>query len=291
MSTKHVYTQKNLKFIRIISLAILILISYTTPIKFFDFLEDVKKVPYTGLDYLLVTIIFLLNISLIIVSALLLKYPEKFFLIGIEALAYSLGMAIVDSNAIMSLLMLCVTFSTLLLRSNFDKAKKKILIAFAFLYLFELLIPLKNGLEDFYRTLTDKIGISIIMGIILFFFFEYAKQIIKKESTKEKKLNIALYDGLERSDMFLLQDVLDHKKYKEIAKNIHGSEGYLRNKLSKIYKTLEVGDRTGFLAIYSGFEVIYEPIKPVEEPVNEQADEPVLDSTDEQKSEISPKNS
>ena len=71
MSTKHVYTQKNLNFIRIISLAILILISFTTPIKFFDFLEDVKKVPYTGLDYLLVTIIFLLNISLIIVSALL----------------------------------------------------------------------------------------------------------------------------------------------------------------------------------------------------------------------------
>ena len=59
--------------------------------------------------------------------------------------------------------------------------------------------------------------------------------------------------------MYLLQQVHDNKKYKEIAQSIHGSEGALRNKLSKIYKILEVGDRTGFLTIYSGYELIYEP--------------------------------
>lgn len=59
--------------------------------------------------------------------------------------------------------------------------------------------------------------------------------------------------------MYLLQDVLENKKYKEITQKIHDSEGALRNKLSKIYKILEVGDRTGFLTIYSGYELVYEP--------------------------------
>ena len=68
-----------------------------------------------------------------------------------------------------------------------------------------------------------------------------------------------LYPGLERSDLMLLQDVLNNMKYKDIAQKIHGSEGALRNKLSRIYKILEVGDRTGFLTIYSGYKLIFEP--------------------------------
>ena len=59
--------------------------------------------------------------------------------------------------------------------------------------------------------------------------------------------------------MILLQDIMTQMKYKEIATKIHGSEGALRNKLSRIYKILEVGDRTGFLTIYSGYELIYDP--------------------------------
>ena len=93
----------------------------------------------------------------------------------------------------------------------------------------------------------------------MFFFSEYTKQVGKNLATKDKVLNLAEFKGLDRSDMYLLQQVLDNVKYKEIAQKIHGSEGALRNKLSKIYKILEVGDRTGFLSIYSGYELLYEP--------------------------------
>ena len=155
--------------------------------------------------------------------------------------------------------MLCVTFSTLLLRGNFNNNKKKILLTFIILYLFELLIPLRQGFEIFINVFFQKIGTTILLGIIGFFSFEYCRQIFSNESTNEKIMNIAKFKGLDRSDMYLLQQVLDNKKYKEIAQSIHGSEGALRNKLSKIYKILEVGDRTGFLTIYSGYELIYEP--------------------------------
>ena len=259
MPKQHIYTQKNLKAIKIISLAILILISLTTPFKFYKMFKELETISYSTLEIILSIFSFLLNFLLIVFSAILIKFPQKLFLIGIEALAYSLGMSIFDSEAIMSLLMLCVTFSTLLLRGNFNNNKKKILLTFIILYLFELLIPLRQGFEIFINVFFQKIGTTILLGIIGFFSFEYCKQIFSNESTNEKIMNIAKFKGLDRSDMYLLQQVLDNKKYKEIAQSIHGSEGALRNKLSKIYKILEVGDRTGFLTIYSGYELIYEP--------------------------------
>ena len=259
MPNQHIYTHKNLKAIKIISLAILILISLTTPFKLYKVFKELKTISYSTLEIILSVFSFLLNFLLIVFSAILIKYPQKLFLIGIEALAYSLTMSIFDSEAMMSLLMLCVTFSTLLLRGNFNNNKKKILLTFIILYLFELLIPLRQGFEIFLNVFFQKIGTSILIAIIGFFSFEYCKQIFSKESSNEKILNIAKFKDLDRSDMYLLQQVLDNKKYKEIAHSIHGSEGALRNKLSKIYKILEVGDRVGFLTIYSGYELVYNP--------------------------------
>ena len=131
----------------------------------------------TKVEIILSIFSFLLNFLLIVFSAILIKFPQKLFLIGIEALAYSLGMSIFDSEAIMSLLMLCVTFSTLLLRGNFNNNKKKILLTFIILYLFELLIPLRQGFEIFINVFFQKIGTTILLGIIGFFSFEYCKQI------------------------------------------------------------------------------------------------------------------
>ena len=117
-----------------------------------------------------------------------------------------------------------------------------------------------------------KIAITLILFIIVFFFYEFAKQEGIKEGVKDKILNLANYKGIDRSDLFLLQDILDNKKYKEIAQKLHGSEGALRNKLSRIYKILEVGDRTGFLSIYSGYKLVYEP-----EPTEKTVSTPVTD--------------
>ena len=140
MSGKHIYTNKNLTIIKIISLAVLILICYRTVNKFYNLIYNSNNTDYTIIDICLIILSFSLNFMLIIFSAIMLKYPQKFSLIGIESLVYSLAMSIIDSNSYLSLLMLCVTFSTLLLRNNFEKIKKKALISFILLYLFELLI-------------------------------------------------------------------------------------------------------------------------------------------------------
>ena len=103
MTNKNVYTKKNLRIIRIISLAILILISITTPLKMYGYYQEMKVTEYTIVEAIMGVLSIALNILLIITSAILVKYPQKFFIIGIVALAYSLGMSLWDSEAIMSL--------------------------------------------------------------------------------------------------------------------------------------------------------------------------------------------
>ena len=125
--------------------------------------------------------------------------------------------------------------------------------------LFEIFFQLTKGMEIFWIMTYQKLQIVFTVAISIFFFCQHQKQNTIKDLTKDKVLNLAAFKGLERSDLYLLEDVMNNLKYKEIAKKINGSEGALRNKLSKIYKILEVGDKIGFLTIYSGYKLIYEP--------------------------------
>ena len=158
----------------------------------------------------------------------------------------------------MGIPMFTLCIATFAIRGFFLKNKKLKISIFAAFYIISLILPVFYD-DMFIEHLITKIAISFVMIIAIFFLIEYARQRGSIQATKDKTLNIASFKGLERSDMYLLEQVLDNKKYKEIAQSIHGSEGALRNKLSKIYKILEVGDRTGFLTIYSGYELIYEP--------------------------------
>ena len=202
---------------------------------------------------------FTTNITTIIFAAILIFYPHKFFFIGIGSILQSLVVASFTPNSYMSLLMLGIATGTFLVRTNHIISRKRFYIFIAIIYLYELFFPLIYDNITFVNLFVDKFGGTFALLICLFFFYQFAKQNGVWESSKEKILNLAQYPGLERSDMLLLQDILNKMKYKEIAQKIHGSEGALRNKLSKIYKILEVGDRTGFLTIYSGYELIYDP--------------------------------
>ena len=57
----------------------------------------------------------------------------------------------------------------------------------------------------------------------------------------------------------MLRRVLANQQYKVIAVDFNRTEGTIRNRLNKVYDILGVGDRTGFITTYSGFEVVYEP--------------------------------
>lgn len=211
-------------------------------------------------------ITIIINIIVCIFAIILIFHPQRFFLIGIGGLLYSLSLSFFSGQNSMGIMMLSVAISTFLIRYGNNKSKKFPVIFFSSIYILELLFPLFRGAEDYFRIVMLKFGLTFTLIVSVYFFTEYAKHAGIKQGTNEKILNLALYPGLERSDLSLLQEVLNNVKYKEIARKLHGSEGALRNKLSRLYKILEVGDRTGFITLYSGYELVYEPIS---EPVLE----------------------
>lgn len=259
MKQNTVYSKKILFIIRYIALATLLLLTYTTIEMLYYLIKKDLFSSYSFSGKLIEIAGIINNLIVIVFAAILIKQPQRFFLIGIGSLLYSVPMSLINSDAYMSLLMLFVAFSTGILRLHSSKHKKQYILIFTFIYLFELIIPITKGFEQFIDYAVLKVAITLILFIIVFFFYEFAKQEGIKEGVKDKILNLGNYKGIDRSDLFLLQDILDNKKYKEIAQKLHGSEGALRNKLSRIYKILEVGDRTGFLTIYSGYKLIFEP--------------------------------
>ena len=205
--------------------------------------------------------IILENLVFIGLYIFLIFNPQKFIIIGINALLYSVDNLLSSVQLpFMGIPMFTLCIGTFAIRGFFIKHQKIKIAIFASFYLACLIIPVFYD-ADFLDHLFTKLAISLVTIIALIFLLEYSRQVGSKQATatQQKILNIAKFKGLDRSDLYLLQQVLDNKKYKEIAHSIHGSEGALRNKLSKIYKVLEVGDRIGFLTIYSGYELIFEP--------------------------------
>ncbi len=255
-----IYTKKFIKAVSIFSIIAAVLLTFRNGMRIFDIIVNYSEYAVLSKGQLIRYIsIIVNNLIFINIFVFLIFKPQKFILLGLIALFYSVD-NLLSTNQVpyMGIPMFTLGIATFAIRGFFLKNKNLKISIFAAIYVISLTIPVFYD-NDFAEHLITKIAISFITLISLFFFSEYSKQTGSKQATKDKILNIALFKGLDRSDMYLLQQVLDNKKYKEIAQSIHGSEGALRNKLSKIYKILEVGDRVGFLTIYSGYELVYNP--------------------------------
>lgn len=255
-----IYTKKFIRTVSIFALIAGLLLAFRTGMRIFDLCKNSTNYEFLSIRQLLKYYsIIIENIIFTGIFIFLFFQPQKFLLIGIIALWYAIN-NLLSTNQLnyIGIPMYTLCIATFAVRGFFLKNKKLKLSIFSAIYIISLIIPVFYD-NDFAEHLITKIAISFITLISIFFFTEYSNQKGSKQATKEKILNIASFKGLDRSDMYLLQQILDNVKYKEIAQKIHGSEGALRNKLSKIYKILEVGDRTGFLTIYSGYKLIFEP--------------------------------
>lgn len=254
------YTKRFLKFISLFSILSVVLLGIRTGYRIFDLIKhpDFYAI-FTPIQLSKFYFIIIENIIFMFIFIFLIANPQKFILVGVISLLYSFDNLLSNVQLpFIGIPMYALCITTFSIRGFYIQHKKIKVFISILIYILSLIIPFFYD-DEFFEHFITKIAISIVTFATLFFAFEYAKQSGSKQATKEKVLNLAAFKGLDRSDMYLLQDVLENKKYKEIAQKIHGSEGALRNKLSKIYKILEVGDRTGFLTIYSGYEIVYEP--------------------------------
>ncbi len=252
MNTNFFYSKKALTIVKVASFfaLLLLLIANINILNSTNFFKRVKN------NYYIFS--FIENNCIIIITFFLLLKPQKFALIGIISLWYSIVIAFRSSDNMMCIPMFFLTFGTFLVRGLFSKYKKSKISIFICIYLYEILIPLHFGISDFIESTILKIAYSFVIILSYFFISEFHISKVLVDINTVHVLNLANFKGINRCDIDLLEKVLENKKYKEIASELRGNPGTIRNRLNKLYDILNVGDRTGFITRYYGYKIVYE---------------------------------
>ena len=204
--------------------------------------------------------VFIENLVIALVCVILFFYPQRYSLIGICSLWYSIVISTISVDNMMCIIMFLLALSTFLIRGVFrTKTLIKSMIVIL-VYLYELLISLHFGFKIFVESSLLKLGYTFVLVLCIYLYSEFHLSTVLLElNDKNHILNLADYDGINRCDIDLLERVLRNKKYKEIAFELHGNPGTIRNRLNKLYDILGTGDRTGFILKYNGYKIIYQP--------------------------------
>ncbi len=204
--------------------------------------------------------VFIEDFVVATVCVILFFYPQRYSLIGICSLWYSIVISTVSVDNMMCIIMFLLTLCTFLIRGVFRTKKQIKAVIVILVYLYELLISLRFGFKLFVECSLLKIGYTFVIVLCIYLYSEFhLSNVLIELNDKNHILNLADYDGINRCDIDLLERVLRNKKYKEIAFELHGNPGTIRNRLNKLYDILSTGDRTGFILKYNGYKIVYEP--------------------------------
>ena len=252
MNTNFFYSKEALKIVRLASCFALVFLLVAD----INILHDTNFFKERDINHRVFT--FIQNCCIIPLTLFIILKPKKFILIGIISLWYSISISFRGSENMMCIPMFFLAFGTFLVRGFFLKHKKIKIVLFICIFLYELLIPLHFGIAAFIQSAISKIAFSLLFILSSFFVSEFRISRILFDTNTIKVLNLAQFDGISRCDVDLLEKVLKNKKYKEIASELHGNSGTVRNRLNKLYDILQVGDRTGFITKYYGYKIVYE---------------------------------
>ncbi len=238
-------------------------ILYTGEISFYYNNKEVWK-------YITVSINFISIIFIVLVAI----FPKKLGFISVPCFIYAVIILVFEPDNQMGSFMFLLGIEILHIRGYFIKKKfLKNSIAFG-IYLLLVLTELQFGFSTFLVYLLNKIAYLIIMFANLFCCIFYYHFFYEKKS--DNSLNLKEYPDLNARDSEWLIMIQNHKTYKEIASTYNITEGTVRNRMNKVYKILEVGDKQGFKNLYSEYKISFG------EAVSENTEEPHPMNQDEQ---------
>lgn len=192
-------------------------------------------------------------------------FPEKLEFFALMSFGYSVLHILFRPFDVMSFAWHEFFISALILRGFFLRRTKLKIITLMIFYLAIFLTNIRLGFEPFFKLCIYYSVSVLIFTLVRICNFQFLERKIS-ESTKE--LNLAEFadtnlipNGLVLRDAEWLQEILKGKRYKEIASEAGIKEQTVKNRLSKIYKILEVGDRQGFLNVYKGYKIIFDKSK------------------------------
>lgn len=190
---------------------------------------------------------------------LLFFFPHRLELMTICCYTYALPLEQLlfhGDESMMWILMFCMGCLTLFVRGFFMKHRKEKITVTAIFFLIIFCGYCYTNKEFLFSYATEVFGHVFVLSSIIFFL---VTALWKKDNPNEiKTLNLAKYPGLKDYDASVLQQVLDGKFYKQIDLPNEIAKNSLTVHLNRIYKKLGVADKTGFIATYHGWKMIYD---------------------------------
>ena len=197
----------------------------------------------------------LIDSSSLIVFIFLLFKPKQFVLFSLVAFIYSFKIIAIETVVAnpLGIILYTLGVSCLLYRGFYQKNNHIKTYATLLLSIALLSLSLRFGLLCFINSIVYTLGYGLAFLVSIFFVVNFLK--IVYENKTARVLDLSQYPELTLRDKEWLRDILDEKKYEEIANDSGITVGTLKNRMHQIFLVIGVEDRIQLLANYGGYEV------------------------------------
>ena len=190
-----------------------------------------------------------------IIFVILLFVPEQIELFAIIAWIYSfkiIALETVVENPV-GLLLFILGISTLLFKGCYRKHTHLKCTLTVVLYMGLVCCSFRFGILCFINSMVITLGYGLAFLATVFFTVNYLRIIYVKINTRV--WDLSQYKELTNRDKEWLRQILDERRYDEIAKDSGITVGTLKNRMHQIFNIIGIEDRISLLATYGGYEV------------------------------------
>ena len=186
---------------------------------------------------------------------ILLFVPQHISIFALISFLYSFKIIIVDTLAVNPLgqLLYFIGISCLLFL-GFYKTHRFLKITFSIVFNMILIgLSARYGALVCINSYIVSLGYSLAILVIVFFTTNFLRLVHVRKTARI--WDLSKYPDLTQRDKEWLKQILDEKKYEEIANDSGVTVGTLKNRMHQVYNVVGIEDRVSLIATYGGYEV------------------------------------
>ena len=103
------------------------------------------------------------------------------------------------------------------------------------------------------NSLIVAVGYGLVYLVTIFFITNFLRLVYVRKNARV--WDLSQFQELTLRDKEWLKQILEEKKYEDIAKEYGITVGTLKNRMHQIFNIVGINDRISLLATYSGYEV------------------------------------
>ena len=197
----------------------------------------------------------IVNTVSLVLFFIFLFVPQHIYIFALISFLYSFKIILVDTVAaypIGQLLYLMGTACLVFLGFYKNHRILKIIISVSINYIL-IFHNIQFGIDVLINSLITAISYSLVFFVTLFFSISFFRFLYVRKNARI--WDLSQYPDLTTRDKEWLRDILDEKRYEEIAADSGITVGTLKNRMHQIFNIVGIDDRISLLATYGGYEV------------------------------------